>query len=261
MDNQNTIQDELRSLNSSLPANNQQTPFSVPEGYFEGLAGQILAKAKGQPVSVADELQQLSPLLAGIPKITPYELPEDYFDNSNDSLPFLVNEVESPVLAAIGKNVPYTVPENYFGQLPNEILAKLPRPKTKVVPFFSRTWMKVAVAAVIGGIVFIGGYRLLSNNDEAVMPETARQKADTTRQLMAQNETATVLQDITSISTSELDEFMKAVPLNPAKVEKPAFPTTQKSEVNDLLKGVSEKEIDAFLEQLPTADETLSVID
>src|SRR5690242_253919 len=110
MDNQNNIQDELRGLNSSLPVNNSQPPFSVPEGYFNGLAASILAKVKGQSSAAADELQELSPLLAGIPKTIPYTVPEGYFEQNMASLLFLVNEAESPVLAAIDKAMPYSVP-------------------------------------------------------------------------------------------------------------------------------------------------------
>ena len=75
MNNQNNIQDELRGLNSNLPAyNSQQNPFSVPEGYFDGLAAFVLAKIKGQNTSVADELKDISPFLANLSRecLIPY---------------------------------------------------------------------------------------------------------------------------------------------------------------------------------------------
>lgn len=261
MDNQKNIQDELNSLNSDLSAGDNQMPYAIPAGYFDGLAAQILAKAKGQMESVADELQLLSPFLAGVPKVTPYTLPDNYFDNLNATLPFLVREQESAVLAAIGKHLPYVVPEGYFEQLPRQLLERLPRPKAKVVPFFSRTWMKAAVAAMIGGVMFLGGYLLLQNSDDGLRSGTAQQPADTTTNLIARNQPASVTQDIQTISTSELDEFMNALPLNPAKEQKTSFETEDKNEVDKLLVGVSATEMEAFLEQLPTADETLMIID
>ena len=46
MTNQNNIQDELRSMNSELPVENSQNTFSVPQGYFDGLAASIITKVK-----------------------------------------------------------------------------------------------------------------------------------------------------------------------------------------------------------------------
>ena len=256
MDNQNNIQDELRGLNSGLPVNNSQPSFSVPEGYFDGLAASILAKEKGQS-SAAEELQELSPLLAGIPKTIPYTVPEGYFEQNMASLPFLVNEAESPVLAAISKVMPYSVPAGYFDEFPQRVLAQL-RPKAKVVPLFARGWMRAATAAVIGGIVFIAGHHYLNRG---ISGQTAyQQPADTTQQLVAKTD-KTVVQDLQKASTKELDEFIQTTQVNPDKVQKPVYASKETKEVKEMLKGVSEKEIDSFLEQLPTGNEDLMVID
>ena len=52
MSDRNTIQDELNELNSGLNPASGYNPYSVPEGYFEGLASAVLAKIKGEvPVS------------------------------------------------------------------------------------------------------------------------------------------------------------------------------------------------------------------
>lgn len=260
MDNQDNIQDELRSLNSGLPVSNSPTPFSVPEGYFDGLAASILAKAKAQSMSVEAELQELSPLLAGLSRQMPYSLPEGYFNDTLTSLPALLAEEESAVLAAIGKATPYSVPDGYFDALPHQITAKLIRPKAKVVPFFSRTWMKVAAAAVIGGVILLGGYQLLNqpNGDDPVAASYST--ADSTENFIASNESFSVTQEIKTVSTEEIDAFIQTVPLNPAKLKNSrAF--TERKEVAELLQDVSASEIDAFLEQIPTADENLMIID
>ena len=260
MDNEENIQDELNSLNSNLPVNTNQPLFSVPEGYFDGLASRIMAKVTGRDPAAAGELQGLSPLLASLPKNTPYVVPDGFFDENIGRLPFLFREEESPVVTAIGKELPYTVPDGYFEQLPEKIMARLVRPKAKVVPFFSRTWMRAAVAAMIGGIVFIAGYRLLNGNAEAP-PETAYRPADTTQKQIAKNEPARVVQDIEKLSTRELDAFISAVPLLPAKEQDKDYSPGEKSDVVTLLKDVSEKDIEAFLDALPVADESLFVID
>jgi hypothetical protein len=260
MDNQNNIQDELRSMNSSLPVPDSPTPFSVPEGYFDGLAERILAHVKEQNVSAADELQALSPLLAGLSKNLPYTVPEGYFEENAALPPFFLNEEESPVLAAIGKALPYTVPQGYFETVPELVMAKLVRPKAKVVPFFSRTWTKVAVAATIAGIVFIGGYRLLNDKPERVPAATAQKSAGNPGNRMAGNG-SNLLQYIQNFSTEELDEFMNTVPVNSSKMQRATLAPTEKREIKEWLKTVPEKDIDAFLSDLPTADENLMAID
>ena len=74
MRSQTNIKDELKSLESGLPVTDNPA-FSVPEGYFEGLASSVLAKVKASEASVQKELAEISPLLAGIPKVTPYSVP------------------------------------------------------------------------------------------------------------------------------------------------------------------------------------------
>ncbi len=102
MNSQKNIQDELRSLESNLPFNNNTT-YSVPEGYFEGLAASVLAKVKGSDASVQAELGELSPLLAGIPKVTPYSVPFFYFEENTQLIPDFSQEPQLSVLNAISK--------------------------------------------------------------------------------------------------------------------------------------------------------------
>ncbi|MDQ3277301.1 MAG: hypothetical protein M3Q06_03185 [Bacteroidota bacterium] len=261
MDNQDNIKDELRSLNSGLPSSENPNPFSVPEGYFSGLAASILAKVKGQENSVASELQELSPLLAGLSKEMPYAVPQGYFEQTLSDLPALTSDQRSAVLDSIGKNLPYAVPEGYFDRLPQQIMANLVRPKAKLVPFFSRTWAKAAAAAAVIGVLIIGGIKLLKPSGNEPSVATTSPIRDTADRLMAQNENAAVTKAIQSASTEEIDAFIRNVPFNPAKLQKDATPSAAQGEVEKLLKDVSASEIDAFLEQLPTADEDLTVID
>lgn len=262
MDNQNNIQDELRNLDSGLPAQNSQPPFSVPEGYFDGLAASVMARIKGQDSSAAVELQGLSPFLASLPKTLPYTVPEGYFASTIASLPFLFADETSVVLDVVGKELPYTVPRGYFENLPKDVLQRVASPKGKVVPLFARSWMKAAVAAVIGGVMFIGGYRLLNSTENEESTARTSQPADSTQYWLAKNENAKVTQEIKTASTAELNAFIKSVPLNMDKLkeEKPK-PAAGEKDVKDLLKNVSVNEMDDFLEQIPTGDEDLAVID
>lgn len=71
--------DEMPAFGPKL---GNSTPFSVPEGYFEGLSGNILSKIKNQEIeSASDEINRISPVLADLHKVNPFVLPEGYFEN------------------------------------------------------------------------------------------------------------------------------------------------------------------------------------
>ncbi|NTS39879.1 hypothetical protein HRG84_03100 [Flavisolibacter sp. BT320] len=259
MDNENNIQDELRNLESGLPSPNN--PLSVPEGYFDGLAASILARVKEQEETAASELQQLSPFLAGLSRQMPYAVPPDYFAQNLSHLPFVTAVERSVVLEAVGRQMPYSVPEGYFHRLPDQILANLVRPKAKVVPFFSRTWARAAVAAAMLGAVLFGGYQLLNAPEGDAPLATTYPTADTLDKLVARNENTSVKEVIKNASTEEIDAFIQNVPYNPAKLQEETLPPAAGTELTNLLKDVSASEMDAFLEQLPTGDDELMVID
>jgi hypothetical protein len=55
--------------------------FSVPEGYFDTLAGSILGKIKSQQIAKTDdELAEIAPTLTTISRANVYTLPVGYFD-------------------------------------------------------------------------------------------------------------------------------------------------------------------------------------
>lgn len=257
MTDQNNIQDELRNLNSDLPTTSGEGPFTVPRGYFDDLATSVLAKVKNLHSSAKDEMQELSPLLASFSKEMPYSLPENYFDQNLSELPFLFSEDESPAIATAGKKLPYTVPQGYFETLPAQIMAKVAEPKAKVVPLFGRKLMRVAVAAVVGGIIFVGGYRYWhqpEGNQVAI-----QLPANSSQNQTAKTETS-ILQDIKNVSTTELQEFIKELPFGQAAGPQKASRSVKTNDVDEVLKGVSKKDIENFLEQLPIADDELTSI-
>src|SRR6476660_2455240 len=124
MNSHNNIEDELRGLNSDLPAHPDKNTFSVPEGYFEGLAGSIMAKIKGvESASASEEIASLSPLLASISRNMPYAFPENYFQSNIDELPYMVgDDPQSAILSLIERVTPYQVPQGYFANFPDKVL-------------------------------------------------------------------------------------------------------------------------------------------
>ena len=65
--------DEAQYNRTTLPS------YSLPEGYFEGLSDNILAKVKA--INFTDELDSVLPLIKTISRQLPYEVPVGYFDN------------------------------------------------------------------------------------------------------------------------------------------------------------------------------------
>ncbi|MDB5207132.1 MAG: hypothetical protein JWR72_2207 [Flavisolibacter sp.] len=250
MSNQKNIQDELNSLESGLTVNNDQV-FSVPEGYFEGFASSLLAKVKASEVSAQTELAELSPLLAGIPKVTPYSVPFFYFEQNAALIPDFSEDPQLSFLSEIGKAVvPYKIPQGYFDTLPEQIVSKVTQPMAKVVPLFARKWMRMVAAAVVGGILFVGGYQYFNDKPPA---DLAGNSSDTTQNFVAQNAPA-IEQEIRKTSTKELDEFIKNVGIN-VKTAKAETSSSGKDNAKELLKDVSDTEMEAFLSALPTTDE------
>ena len=241
MNSPDNIQNELRDLNSGLPSPGSG-PFSVPEGYFDGLAGSILAKIKGEtPLSAAAEIATLSPLLAGISRSMPYHIPAQYFEKGLDEVPFLIGEdPQSAILSLVERVTPYEVPTGYFAGLPEQVLEKVAS-KGKRVPLSERRWMKLAVAAMVTGIICLTGYFYVSHKAGV----TANQP---------------IAQQLKNVSTKELDEFIKTADISSTSTETAKNKTVSPVEVERLLNDVSDKELDAFLNQVPTDDEDLLAI-
>ena len=228
------IQDELNELNSGLNSDSNN-PYSVPEGYFDGLAASVLAKIKGETsVPAMEELVQLSPLLAGIPKKMPYEVPEDYFQSNIEGLTaFTSDSEESLVLSFIEKDMPYEVPTGYFANVPEQVLEKISARGAKVVPIGRRKWIRLAVAAAFTGIMAVSGifyFNNRGNNGTTGDPVTAVEKA----------------------TTEELNDFINttAVTDDKSQVTVNNNPKTEK-----IFADVSDKELNDFLDQMPADDE------
>ena len=241
MKNRNTIQNELNELDSSLSSELDSNAFSVPEGYFDGLANSILAKIKEEmPVSASEEITGLSPLLAGISRKLPYSIPENYFSLNIDGLQAFTSEnEESLILSFIDKEMPYEVPSGYFANVPEQVLGKVSNPGAKVVALRKRNWMGLAMAAIVTGILAISGIVYFNNrttsNGTSNDPAMAVKKA----------------------STEELNDFIKTTAVDAAdsKSSLTVLNKPPKTEAKKLFADVSDKELDDFLDQMPGDDE------
>jgi len=243
MNNLDNIQDELNSLNSNLASKANGAPYSVPQGYFEGLADSVLAKIRAdQVVAASEEIAQLSPLLAGISRNLPYSVPENYFQSNFETLPFLISENEELlVLSFVEKEMPYVVPTGYFANLPEQIIERLGNGKTsgRIVPLMKRKWMRLAVAAVMAGVITISGIAYFNgkNSSSTNVPVAVQLK---------------------KASTEDLKQFIKNTD---ASVTDQTQLTAKNSSKPDqkIFKDVSDKDLQAFLDQVPTDDVDVDV--
>jgi hypothetical protein len=235
MQSRNNIQNELNDLNSELPLDSNPHPYSVPEGYFEGLADSILAKVKGKQ-SVSEEIAELSPLLASISRSMPYSVPDNYFQQNIENPPTVTDE-ESLILSFISKDMPYEVPVGYFANFPEAVLEKVTQQKARVIPIVRRKWMRMAAAAVLTGFIAMSGYLYFGSKSDVSV-----------------NNPEWVAAKIKNVSNKDLQEFINTtdedVIHNATAQNKPA-----KTEIKSMLQDVSDKELNAFLDQVPTDDE------
>jgi hypothetical protein len=171
---------------AQLPAI-QDMAYSLPDGYFESLAGNILEKIRKQenPLhEVQAELQEVAPLLNTISRTNIYSVPEGYFD----TISF----------------VPAAKP-------------------AKVINLrFAKKWTQYATAAVLGGILVTGGFLFTDRNNTN---NSTYSRMDVSGELDKVSETdlsaylsnpespdvdavAEVKNNINSMSDEELDQYL-----------------------------------------------------
>jgi hypothetical protein len=240
MTNRITILNELQDLGSNLAKISPKNIYHVPEGYFEGLAQQILNRIKALEVSSAnEELEILSPVLNSISKENPFTVPAGYFDNLNERLmqgirehaDYQTSDEEiaslSPLLSNISKKSPYSVPDNYFENLSTKIVKK---EESKVISITSRKLYRFAIAAVFVGVVAIGAFLFI--NPKQIDPN--------------KNPQAWLKKNVNKkISQEQLDNFVALTKAN--EINKTPGENVKTDEIKALMKDVSEKEIQEFL--------------
>lgn len=240
MINRNTILNELKELGSSLGNHGPQNTYTVPKGYFEGLPTQILNRIRAlEATDAKDELEYLSPVLSNAPKEMPYSVPAGFFQNLSDAILQRISkqadhqtveeEIEtlSPLLSSLKNKNPYSVPAGYFGNLETGI----DKEQIKVISITGRRWYRLAVAAVIIGVVAIGG--LLFIKSDQVDPNKNPEK------WISNNVNK-------KVSEEKIDEFVKLAE-DEALNATDENDETKQAEIKELMKDVPEKEIQDFL--------------
>lgn len=241
MTNRNTILNELNDIGSTLGNINPQNLFAVPYGYFEGFPTQIMNRIKAlEAADAKEELEYLSPLLSKVSKAMPYSVPAGFFQDFGDSVMERLNENVnhqtskeeiaslSPLLSSLENKNPYSVPAGYFETLET----KADKKEARIISITHRKWYRMAIAAVFIGIVAITGLLLINRGKTGgdYDPHTWVQK-----------------NVINKVSDEKINEFVTLVTPEEAQKAGDENAAATQAEVKELMKDVSQKEIDEFL--------------
>jgi hypothetical protein len=236
MNTKSNILQELNELNSQLAGSVAQTPYTLPAGYFDGLAAQMVRRVKAlEAVNAADEIGYLSPLLGGLSKQNLYTIPAGYFEDIQESAALVASGINdlpakdelesiSPLLSGLKKTTPYSVPDGYFEQLTNKPLVEINKPAAKVVSMNSRKWWKLAAAAAVIGVIVMVGINFIG--EKIADPVASIKKA----------------------SDKDLNEFLEYTGGDAG------IATVNTEDAKELLKDIPENELKEFLEETADAD-------
>lgn len=232
MNNGNNILNELREISPLLAGMEKVNVFTVPAGYFEGLADtmQLLVKEENSTVltginkqsqdvpagyfdSLADTIlnkikaQEAAaeyPLLNSISKENVYGVPQGYFESlAGNSLNSIKAQEATayPLLSSISKANVYTVPQGYFETLGTEILGKATQPTAKLVGMAKRTgWLKYAAAAVFTGVVMFGAFKFTGEREKTVLPES----------VIAGNQIKNIEAELEKVADEDIIKYLQA---------------------------------------------------
>ena len=223
---------ELADLGNVLANHDPQNIYVVPADYFEGLADQILNRIKALEANDAkEELSYLSPFLSNVSKEMPYSVPTGFFQNLREDVLKKISEHEdrqtskeeietlSPLLSSLKNKNPYSIPAGYF----EKIEIRLEKKEAKVISITKRRWYRLAVAAVIIGIVAISGLAIFrskqvdpNKNPQAwieknVDKKVSKDKIDEFVKL-AEDESINVASEKDDVKHAEIKELMKDIP-------------------------------------------------
>ncbi len=278
MTQKDNILQELNELKSSLVNVTRENIYTVPVGYFDVLAAQVISRIKAmEAVNAVEELGYLSPMLGNISKEMPYAVPAGYFEeiaekalqtvHTNNHVQSAKEELAtlSTLLSGLNKKMPYAVPQGYFETLstglpasPVEAVAealgshiqqnlvknetrKETRPVAKIISITSRKWFRYAAAAAITGIIFLAGFSYFSN--EKVPGGKALAK---------------FTRDIKKLDDTQKDNLINFIDAGMNGDETAQINTdNKKEEVKNLLQGVSAEELKDFEEQTEDIQDVL----
>ena len=239
------------TIPSSLHTIDKNIQLSQPPvGYFESFAEKMLKRVKAETNnSVDEELANLSPFLSTIKREMPFSVPQNYFEELSDNvlqsakaIDFVNDEMEnlSPLMKSLKDKNVYTTPLDYFENFSGSVLSKIKNEpkKAKVISIGSRkTWLRIAAAAIIVGIISTVSYYSLNRNSQPVVsdPIAALSKiSDDEMSNYLQNQYSPIYDTVITNTNSPL-----------ANID----PSPDNDDAHDLLSNISDDELNQYINQ------------
>jgi adenylate kinase len=240
MNKHNTILEELSQISSAVANIEHREVYSVPNGYFEGLATCILQQIRAEA------------LLSKATSAT-YTAPTGYFDQLPSSI---LNKVKAdtiseelmataPVLAGINRHNVYEVPEGYFETFAVAVTAT---PTAKVVKMtIVRRWVSYAAAAVVVGVLVTGAVLLMqsSGNNQPTVAEV-----EIARQI-------NVPQAVNSIPEETITAFLDTHANTADYTDSEPNSSQDELDVNLFIESATDEEILNYLNEHEVMDENI----
>jgi len=163
--------DAINSTGNINDTTTGNSSLSVPNGYFDNLAKNIIKKIKTQqPDTINETGDGFAVLLNDLSKKNVFEIPVNYFDSLGTDLLSKINSIENnaaelqhiaPLLSSCNKENLGEIPAGYFNNLSATVLKKIAGKRPgKVVTMAGRlSFIKYAVAAL-----FIGAISMIAFN-------------------------------------------------------------------------------------------------
>ncbi len=177
--------EELGNLSPMLYSLKNENVFKVPDGYFDTLSHSILAKKNELHSETAtEELRNLSPMLYSLKNENVFKIPDGYFDTLSEKIlaknSRLLSETAdeelrniSPMLYSLKNKNVFKVPEGYFENFVNDTMKQVKPAGAKIVVMKPRnTWLRIAAAAVVTGIIAISSLQIFNNSSDGDNPKT-----------------------------------------------------------------------------------------
>lgn len=199
MESTNDILNELKELSPVIAGMEKVNVFSMPRGYFESLAADIMTGIENEK-GVWFNTSSVS---------RPDDLPQGYFENLADTILVRIKTENasdelgtlSPMLYSIQNENVFEVPQGYFESLSEEVMNKV-QPQQKVVVMKRRTttFFKYAVAAAFTGVMALGVFKFTGPSAKAELPDYVKAG------LKIEN----VDQEMSKISDDEIVKYLEA---------------------------------------------------
>jgi hypothetical protein len=248
MSQSNNILQELNDLQSTLADQAVQNVYTVPGGYFENLAEQVLNRIRANDAgAVSEELGYLSPVVNGISKQMPYSVPAGYFEGLEEKMLENVRisgkdlsakdelETLSPLLSSLNKQTPYAVPDGYFEQLHT-------KPAAKVVSISARKLFRYAAAAVVTGFIVMAGFLIFNGSQDKAGRVLVRLE-----------------RDVKKMNETEKDNLIEFIDAGFDGKETVQVTPGKTNEIKELLQGISDEELKDFSEQSEDIENVLMI--